>query len=65
MELKNPITERFKVSKERLDVCETCDQFNSEKKICRECGCQMTYKTLFPWANCPLGKWKATKPTNN
>lgn len=53
------IDERIKIAKERQETCNTCDQFVQSTKTCKECGCLMPLKTLFPWANCPLGKWKS------
>lgn len=55
--IKGIFKERFKVSEERLDHCRKCDRFESGPNRCKECGCFMDYKTLLPWATCPLGKW--------
>lgn len=49
--------ERFKISEERLDHCRKCDRFEEGPNRCKECGCFMDYKTLLPWAECPLQKW--------
>lgn len=56
--------ERIRVSKERLDVCGSCEEFEPENKMCKVCGCFMAYKTLFPWATCPQGKWSSNNNGN-
>jgi len=45
------------IEKERYDICQSCDRFNSLLKKCKECGCFMQLKTKFPDAFCPLNKW--------
>jgi len=55
--LKSVFKDRFKVSEARLTHCRKCDEFNQETAKCGVCGCNMDYKTLWPWAECPIGKW--------
>jgi len=63
--LKTIYTERIKVSHDRLEVCKSCDMFDEENSKCKECGCFMKYKTLLPWAKCPLDKWKSYKESKD
>jgi len=55
-------------AKIRMGICETCDQFNKERKICMICKCFMEVKTTMKIhknipkmrsevTHCPLGKW--------
>lgn len=46
---------------ERLEICKTCDQFDSELTKCKVCGCFMMVKTMIPRTRCPLDKWGAVK----
>lgn len=59
LELKTIWAERARKAKYRLEICETCDRY--ENMICKECGCVMKMKTMFPTSKCPLGKWGADK----
>lgn len=45
------------MSKERYEICKSCDRFNNILKICKECNCFMPVKTRFQFAWCPIGKW--------
>lgn len=56
--MKNIFKNRYKISKERLAICQTCEKFNHVNSQCAECGCFMDYKTLLPYVSCPLDKWK-------
>lgn len=38
----------------RLAICEACDQYDAEKKRCRECGCRTEYKLRMASEHCPL-----------
>lgn len=57
LEIKSLFRNRFKISEERLEVCRKCEDFNHENSRCGKCGCIMDYKTLLPFAECPVGKW--------
>lgn len=57
-----------KVSKERMDICNACDQLDrigdnclweGTQPCCSECGCSLEYKTRSLSSECPLGHWKA------
>jgi ribosomal protein L37E len=47
----------------RYDICKQCESYNRQYKICNECGCNISNKSIFlnklAWADqeCPLGKW--------
>lgn len=49
--------------KQRYDICRQCSQFDGNKHICLECGCNINNKKQFmnklAWLDqkCPLGKW--------
>lgn len=58
LEIKNIFRDRFKISEKRLEICNTCEEFDKTFRKCRKCGCFMDAKTLFMDAECPLGKWK-------
>lgn len=45
----------LEVYRERLAVCEACDQ-NKDWK-CDQCGCYLTVKADWASEHCPLGKW--------
>jgi hypothetical protein len=45
------------MAKERMDICSSCEHFNSLIKVCTKCGCNMVLKTKLPNASCPVGKW--------
>lgn len=56
------------VAKERMDICNEC-LYNSKNslnpfifmfpKYCRECKCNLKWKTHSMSASCPLSKWEA------
>lgn len=46
-----------KTRKKRLDMCNSCEQFNKESGRCTVCGCIMSIKTTIPFMKCPDGKW--------
>ena len=45
------------VRQERLDICNSCDKFNSTTKFCTNCICHIPSKSLFYYSECPLDKW--------
>jgi recombinational DNA repair protein RecR len=55
--VKNWINPSGKTAKEKLDICNTCDDYNKESKRCKICGCFMEVKTRTPGMSCPVGKW--------
>ena len=59
LKLDTPFTRRKEKAKERLDICKECDHYVALTTQCKECWCFMSAKTMWPSAECPLGKWKA------
>lgn len=62
-----------KIAKERMEICESCDQLDKEgtnclwegtQPCCSECGCSLEYKTRSIDASCPLEYWKAVEEDN-
>ncbi len=41
----------------RLEICKTCEFFNSIQSRCTRCGCFMAVKTYLKAEKCPVGKW--------
>lgn len=47
----------------RFSICEKCLSYNTIKKECNECGCNISRKKIFmnklAWldSSCPLSKW--------
>lgn len=48
-----PITNR----KDRIKICETCENLLIPAMVCKQCGCFMPVKTWFKTSKCPKGKW--------
>lgn len=42
---------------ERLEICQSCEQFDPEKSKCLKCQCFMLIKTKWRTSSCPLKKW--------
>ena len=48
---------------QRFSICQQCEEFDSIKKECSICGCNINTKKRFlnklAWADqeCPIGKW--------
>ncbi|MEO1428399.1 MAG: DUF6171 family protein [Cyanobacteria bacterium J06633_8] len=42
---------------ERLEICSSCEKYNSEAKRCTLCGCFMLVKANIETSECPDGKW--------
>ena len=55
---------RFELSKKRLEVCNTCEQYDTKWKKCKKCGCFMEFKSFLPSSDCPLNKWKDINKEN-
>jgi tetratricopeptide (TPR) repeat protein len=45
---------------QRLQVCKSCEHHTGLR--CRLCGCFTSFKTRFPYEQCPIGKWPAENP---
>lgn len=43
----------------RLALCEACELFDADKRIClhQKCGCLLDRKVTWAEQKCPLGKW--------
>jgi len=63
-----------KVSKERMDICNLCEEHSSNKLNystirpdvhCTNCGCTLFAKTKCLTCECPLQKWTAVKIQND
>jgi hypothetical protein len=57
-----------KVSAYRMEICNECDELDTEGKecampgtqpCCANCGCSLAFKTRSLSSECPLGKWYA------
>jgi len=42
---------------ERLSVCQSCEHYNQERKVCPLCSCYMPIKVRVSWLKCPINKW--------
>jgi hypothetical protein len=42
---------------DRIKICESCDKYLKNAKICGVCKCFMPMKTRLRMAKCPLDKW--------
>lgn len=47
----------FAYSKQRMEICNSCDKLLNPVKVCRECFCFMPGKVLMKDVDCPIGKW--------
>jgi hypothetical protein len=45
-------------TRSRLDICNTCEEYNKTTRTCAQCSCFMPLKVLMPFVKCPLGKWE-------
>ena len=45
------------LSRERLEVCRTCEKLFKPTMTCKACGCFLKAKTLMRDQTCPMGKW--------
>jgi hypothetical protein len=56
------VVDKFRCSyatqKNRIELCKTCDRFNSVLRMCKECGCLMDAKTWMADQECPIGRWQ-------
>jgi len=53
--------QRLEKSKQRLEICVSCDRLQKNIYMCKECGCFMKIKAMFPESECPLHKWSFYK----
>jgi len=54
------VSEEIKL--QRLDVCNSCEDFNKSIKTCKQCGCYMPAKSMLAASSCPNKKWLETAP---
>jgi len=48
----------IEVENQRLDICKTCESFDTATEMCSECNCFMPMKVIMPGTiTCPIGKW--------
>jgi hypothetical protein len=59
LDLLNPKTEKAteEQAKDRLEICNSCDEYIKLTHQCKVCGCFMELKTKIKISKCPLGKW--------
>jgi hypothetical protein len=65
LKIETVFARRREIAKDRLDICKTCEQYVEATTQCKECWCFMSAKTLWPSADCPLGKWDSYKEEKN
>ena len=41
----------------RMEICKSCDLFNSEQDRCMQCGCFLNVKASWKSEKCPVDKW--------
>jgi hypothetical protein len=59
LDFLKPSTEyaETELSKQRMDICRSCEFLISLTKQCKKCGCFMPAKTIIEKSKCPIGKW--------
>lgn len=57
LDIKTIWTERKRISKERLELCDKCEFLERNLMRCAKCGCFLEAKTMIPGSKCPLNKW--------
>ena len=62
--LDDPTVAPRAVAAERLAICEKCDRYRPESKICEICGCFLPLKTAAANMECPIQKWTEWKRGN-
>jgi hypothetical protein len=53
----NPLRLTEQDANSRLEICKTCEFFNSIQSRCNKCGCFMAVKTYLKAEKCPIGRW--------
>lgn len=41
----------------RIDICKSCEYFDSEDMRCKNCGCFLDIKASWNSEKCPIDKW--------
>lgn len=44
-------------AEDRLNICNSCENYNKDTKRCKVCGCFMEVKVYLPEVTCPVKKW--------
>lgn len=57
IKLETRWTKNKEMAAERMKICKECEHYNATTTQCRECGCFMKAKTMWPNSRCPLNKW--------
>lgn len=55
--LHDKFDELKKQAVDRMKICIQCEEFRSNIKQCKQCGCFMPAKVLMSKMKCPLDKW--------
>lgn len=55
--LEDPTIAPRLTAAERMEICESCEQYIPDKGQCSVCGCFMKLKTTMANMRCPLDKW--------
>lgn len=50
------------VKLQRLNICNSCNNYRKNTKTCKKCGCYMPAKATFASSECPAGLWATQKP---
>ena len=45
------------VYEKRINICKSCEFFNSDFNKCNNCGCFLEYKASWNSEKCPVDKW--------
>jgi hypothetical protein len=53
----NPLKATDQEGNNRLNICKSCEFFNTIQQRCNKCGCYMAVKTYLKAEKCPIGKW--------
>lgn len=55
--LEDPTIAPRDVSKQRMEICESCDRYLPDTGQCSICRCFMKLKTTMANMECPIQKW--------
>lgn len=44
-------------SQQRIEICQTCTDYDCVNERCNLCHCYMQFKTQLKHSKCPIGKW--------
>jgi hypothetical protein len=46
-----------KIFNQRIEICKSCEFYNSASNRCNRCGCFLDIKAAWNSEKCPIGKW--------